>query len=189
VRIFIIFCLTTLLTSCGFHLQGEMPLAPPLHHLYLQTPDPYGQLARDLEDYLKMSHVTLVATPAEATAILVIRQDYVKQTLLSVSGTQQTRQYNLIVTVEFEVTDQHGAYMIPLQRLSESKAITVQSDQILGSSNEASLYYQQMRRALAYAIMNRIASKDITQLINQAYLAKTSSVSKKAYHKAHETHV
>ena len=41
----------------------------------------------------------------------------------------------------------------------------MQSNQILGSSNEANLFYQQMRRTLAYAIMNRIASQEVTQQI------------------------
>ena len=43
---------------------------------------------------------------------------------------------------------------------------------ILGSSNEANLFYQQMRRTLAYAIMNRIASKEVTNIVNAAFATK-----------------
>ena len=160
---FIIICL--LLASCGFHLQGEMPLAPPLKRLYLQTPDPYGYLSKSLKQYLKMSHVTLVDNPDKADSILAITNDYASQVFLSVSGTQQTRQYNLVVTVVFEITDNKGRVIVPPQTLAETKPVTIQSNQVLGSSNEVTLYYQQMRRTLAYAIMNRIASKEITRLI------------------------
>src|SRR5579863_964212 len=90
---FLIFFLTMLLTACGFHLQGEMQLAKPLHRLYLQAPDPYSYLVRNLEDYLKMSQVQLAASPKEASTILTILRDDTSQELLSVSGTQQTRQY------------------------------------------------------------------------------------------------
>ncbi|OGT41379.1 MAG: hypothetical protein A3F42_02575 [Gammaproteobacteria bacterium RIFCSPHIGHO2_12_FULL_37_34] len=167
-RIFI-FCSTLLLVSCGFHLQGEMQLASPLHRLYLQTNDPYGPLANNLREYLKISKVQLVSSPADARTILTILRDESSQELLSVSGTQQTRQYNLRVTVAFEISDAKGLTLVSPQILSETRAITIQSNQILGSSNEANLFYQQMRRHLAYAIMNRLASRDMTQQINKNF--------------------
>ncbi len=55
------------------------------------------------------------------------------------------------------------------QTLEETRSITVQSNQILGSSNEATLFYQQMRRTLAYAIMNRIASKEVTRMVTKEF--------------------
>ena len=161
-----------LLSACGFHLQGEQKLAAPLHHLYLQSPDPYGHLARDLRQYLKMSNVQLAKIPGEADTTLTILQDASSQTLLSVSGTQQTRQYLLRVTVMFEISDKNGQTIVPPQTLAEARAITIQSNQILGSSNEANLYYQQMRRRLAYAIMSRISSHDITRMIDEATAIK-----------------
>ncbi|HEX4045710.1 MAG TPA: LPS assembly lipoprotein LptE [Gammaproteobacteria bacterium] len=154
-----------LLTSCGFHLQGSMPLAPPLQQLYIQAPDPYGIFVRTIQQYCKMSKVQLVKTPAEASTVLVILQDDATEQFLSVSGTQQTRQYKLIVTVSFMINNAQGKTLVPPQTLSEERTITIQSNQILGSSNEASLFYQQMRRSLAYAVMNRIASKEVSQLV------------------------
>lgn len=160
ISLFVIF---TLLTSCGFYLQGKKELAPSLHRIYLQSSDPYGYLVRNLKESLKMSKVQLVSTPGEADTILVISQDSASQELLASNGTLQTRQYSLKVTVVFEVTDPDGRVLIGPQTLSESRPITIQSNQILGSSNEVTLYQQQMRRLLAFAIMNRLASKEITQ--------------------------
>lgn len=169
-RLIIAFVLTGfLIGGCGFHLQGEVPLAPPLKKLYIQTDDPYGSLSRDLEQNLKLSHVTLVNQPEDADTILVINSDTATQNLQSVSGTQQTRQYNLVVTVVFGVTDKHGSPLIENQTLQESRSITVQSNQILGSSNEATLYYQQMRRILADGIMSRLSSAELTNIVNQAF--------------------
>lgn len=164
---FLVMTMTLLLSACGFHPQGEMRLADPLKRMHLQTPDPYGSLARNLRDYLRMSHVKLVACN-EAQTNLVILHDDTSQELLSVSGTQQTRQYNLKVNVAFEITNKAGHTILPAQSFSETRAITVQSNQILGSSNEANLYYQQMRRSLAYAIMTRLSSLEVTDIINHA---------------------
>lgn len=160
-------CLTIFLAACGFHLQGKLQLAKPLQRVYLETNNPYGALTRALQLSFQMSHATLVATPEEAVTKLIIIQDVNSQTLISVNSTTQTRQYNLTVTVTFAISDKHGRLIFPPQTLTEARAITIQSNQILGSSNEANLYYQQMRNTLATAIMNRIASKDITAVINQ----------------------
>lgn len=176
---------TSVLIGCGFRWQGEVPLAPPLKTLYLQTDDPYGTLSRDLRENMKLSHVTLVDSIGDAHTVLNITQDNATQTLLSVSGTQQTRQYNLVVTVTFNVSDNQGNIIMNDQTLQESRAITVQSNQILGSSNEASLYYQQMRHILATAIMNRLSSTDVTKAINHAFTVKQPApVKKKKKHEA-----
>lgn len=157
-----------LLTSCGFHLQGERNLAPPLQRMMLVTNDPYGQLARTLKEYLKSSHVVLVSSAKEATTLLRILSDDASQELLSVSGSQQTRQYNLKITVLFDIADPNGRALIGPQVVAETRTLTVQSNQILGSSNEASLFYQQMRRTVAYAILNRIASREMSAQIEKA---------------------
>ncbi|HLB43096.1 MAG TPA: LPS assembly lipoprotein LptE [Gammaproteobacteria bacterium] len=169
IHIILILLPALLLSACGFHLQGKMQLASPLHRLYLQTNDPYGHLAINLRQYLKASTVRLVSLPSEANTILTILRDESSQELLSVSGTQQTRQYNLRVTVVFEISATNGLTMVSPQTLSETRTITVQSNQILGSSNEANLFYQQIRRTLALAIMTRLASKEVTQQINQSF--------------------
>jgi LPS-assembly lipoprotein len=158
-----------LLTACGFHPQGDMRLAQPLKKMYLQTPDPYGTLAHNLHDYLKMSKVILVSSSSEADTVLAVERDSNAQELLSVAGTQQTRQYKLIATVIFSVSDRKGRVILAPQTLSETRTITVQANQILGSSNEAKLYEQQMRRALAIAIMNRLASVQVTKAVNDAF--------------------
>lgn len=172
-RYLLLIFLTLILTACGFHLRGEMHFAPPLYRMYLKTPDPYGHLARNLRQYLKTSHVELVASPPDATLVLAILQDDDSEELLSVSGTDQTRQYNLKVTVVFEILDAKERVIVGPQTLTEGHTITVQSNQILGSSNEATLFYQRMRRSLAYQIIHRIASKDTTKIIMDAFSKTT----------------
>lgn len=153
------------LTSCYFHFQQSKTLAQPLHKLYIQTADPYGSLERILKQLLKASKVTLVNSPAEASSILNIIQTINTSQLLSVSSTQQTRQYKLVVTVTYEITDRKGIVLVPAESISESRITTEQSNQILGSSNEASLFYLQMRQTLARAILNRLSSKQVNRLL------------------------
>lgn len=163
--LFFLSCL--LLSSCGFHSQGAVQLTLKLHRLYLQAIDPYSELVRSVKISLKMSQVQITDSPSKADTILVILLDNTSQDLLSVSGTQQTRQYLLKATLIFKIEDQHGHTLVPPETLVESRVITVQSNQVLGTSNEVNLFYKQMRRSLAYALMNRLASIDVTAMVNK----------------------
>lgn len=156
---------TLLLVSCGFHLQGPVQVAPALHKLYFQSANPYGLLSRYLKEDLKLSNVILVNTPQAASATLHIIQEDTAQHLLSVSSTQQTRQYSLILSATFQIMDAKGRIILPSQRLNEARTITIQANQVLASSNEASLLYEGMQRALAYDIMNRLASREVSLLL------------------------
>lgn len=151
-----------LLSSCGFHQRGSITLSAPLQNLYLQAADPYGQLTRNVRLYLKMSGVHLAKTPADATAILEILSENTSEQLLNISGTQTTRQYNLILTVTYRVTDSRGNLLVSTQTATATRPLTIDANQILGGSNQAISLYQQMRQAIVYDIMSRLASREIS---------------------------
>jgi LPS-assembly lipoprotein len=151
-----------LLTSCGFHLRGSEPLAPALHHLYIQTQDPYSQLTRYLKQALKQSDVQFSETPEGASAILEITSERQVQQLLSVGGTQQTRVYSLTLTIDYQLTDPQGRPIDARQEAIETRTVTIQANQILGGSNEESNLYQQMHRAIIFTIMHRLSSAEVT---------------------------
>lgn len=159
----LLFCLT----SCGFQPRGPMTLSPPLQHLYLKASDPYGLVARNLREYLKMSGVHLSDTPTTDANVLDIIKEETGQQLVSMSGTQQTMQYTLFLRVTFQITKANGEVLILPQTVSEARTITIQSNQILGGSNEASGLYQQMRENIVYDIMNRLASRDFTAILTK----------------------
>lgn len=160
------------MTSCGYHLRGSIPLATPLYKLYLETSDPYGQLTRYLKQFLKVSGVTLVEKREDSTAVLAILHEATSQQLLGISGTQQTRQYNLILNVTFQVTDPVGKVLVPPQSITETRSFTIKSDQILAGSNEANNLYNQMRLAIVYDIMARLGSTDVTRLLMPETMSK-----------------
>lgn len=166
-NIILIICCFSLM-SCGFHLRGQSNLAPPLKRVYIQTKDPYGQLTVILKRYLKMSGVYLAADPADATTILDILSERESEQLQSVSGTQQTRQYNLILTVTFQITAPNGKAIIPPQIVSETRQLTIQANQILAGSNEEDNLYQQMRPSIVFDIMNRLSSQEMTRLFEKS---------------------
>jgi LPS-assembly lipoprotein len=184
-KIFYFLCIlgaTWLLSSCGFHLRGPVELAPPFKRLYIESHDPYSELTRNLQQYFKTSHVYLADSPQAASGIFEIIQESTSQQLLSVGGTQQTRQYNLILSVTFQVTTPQGVVLIAPQTVSESQTLTVQADQILGGSNEQNNLYHQMRRAITYTIMNRLSSRAATESVMGISKQQAVTVKKRSSH-------
>lgn len=168
-RIFIYFFLCCSLAACSFQLRNNVPLAPPLHQIYLETNDPYGSLARDIKQSLQTAHAQVAPIREEAETVLAILQDTRSNILLSVNATQQTRQYNLHLVVEFEVKDNKGNVIVPSQILTQDKPITIQANEVLGSSNELNLFYQQMQREIVNSMMYRLSSIEISALINEHF--------------------
>ncbi|MCD6039559.1 MAG: lptE [Gammaproteobacteria bacterium] len=153
------------LTSCGFHPRGPTVLSPPLQNLYLQTNDPYGQLTHNLQLYLKMAGVHLAKTQETSTSVLEILSENTSEQLLNISGTQATRQYNLILTVTYQITDNHGNILTSIQTATETRPLTINANQMLSGSNQAVSLYQQMRQAIVYDIMSRLASREISMIL------------------------
>lgn len=154
--------ISLILTSCGFHLRGETQFSAPLQHVYLQTPSPYSELTRNIQQYFKMSGITLADSPANATTVLQILSENTGQQLIGVNNTQQTRQYNLTLSVAFQITDKKGIVLSPPETLTENRTLPISSSEILSGSNQATALYQQMRRAIVFDIMNRLSSQEMT---------------------------
>jgi LPS-assembly lipoprotein len=163
IAVMLIMIITVIQTACGFHLRQPTPLAAPLQRIYIQSSDPYSQLTQNLQQSLESSGAKVVVSPDLASTILIIQREETGQQLLSVGGTQQTRQYNLILSVDFAVTDTVGRIILPSQTVTETSAITIQASQILAGSNEANNIYQKMRRAITLDIMLRLSSKAATE--------------------------
>ena len=166
-RYFFILFLTLFISSCGFHPRGSVTLSPSLQQLYIKSADPYGWLPRSLANYLSYSGVHTTTSAENADTILEIQSVTKNEQLLSVSGTQQTRQYNLILSVTFQLTDPKGQILVASQTVSESRILTVASDQILGGSNEADNLYQQMHQPILYDIVTRLTSRNVTTALEQ----------------------
>ena len=103
--------------------------------------------------------------------MLEILHEDVGQQLLSVSGTQQTRKYTLTYSVIFQVTNPQGLILSPSQTVTKNATLTVQSNQILANGNQTSLLYESMRKAVASDIINRLAGKEITTVVNKAAIS------------------
>jgi len=161
--------LVLLLSSCGFHLRGNIPLSPHIKHIYLKTESPYSELSRNIRTTFQTSNIDVVSTPDEANVTLAILSTQESQQQTNVSATQQTRQFLLTYTVIFEVQDSKGIPVSLPQTVSETRTFTIKSSETLAGSNEAMTLFQQMHSAVVFDMMTRLSSHQMTKSINEYF--------------------
>lgn len=156
------------LSACGFHRRVPTPLSPALERPYIASSAPNSSLTRSLLKNFRLAGANPVDAPQQASTVFTILDEQQSQTLLSVSPTQSSRQYRLSLSITFQITRPDGTLLVGPQTLSESRVLTMSSDQILSSSNETQVLYQQIRIALVRNIMNRLTSKEISGILTES---------------------
>ncbi|GAB4391727.1 MAG: LPS assembly lipoprotein LptE [Gammaproteobacteria bacterium] len=165
IRTIIISLVTLLLTACGFHLRGYAPLPPELNTLYVSSARPFGGLTRDVKQHLSARHITIVDRADQAPYTLAISDDTLTRTIDSVSTNTQLRQYTLSYTAQFTLLDQNQQTIAGPFSLSASRSYTGQTNQTLGSDNEALSLEKEMQRDLVVQLLYRLSASSTRQAL------------------------
>jgi len=144
-----------LLSACGFHLRGAVPLSPSMEHIYVQGGSQL--LARDLRLSLEAAGAEIADEPQAARSVLQILEEYSDRRVLSVGSDAQVQEYELAYGVRFAVVRKDGTILLPPQELLVTRDYRFDPNQVLGSSSEESLLREEMQRDLSQLILRRLA--------------------------------
>ena len=170
------FCLTILLTlliltSCGFHLRGHISIPPELKTLYLQSNTPYGDFEQTLRANLRSYNITLTDTAVKAPLTLAILNTAWQQTPGAFSTNLTTRQYTLTLTVSYQVLAHDGTVVIPTNSVTANTAFTIDSSQLLSSTDLGQQYHDNLQQDAASRLMSQLTSTNNREAID-AYFAR-----------------
>lgn len=116
---------------------------------------------RDLEpllsNQLKSYALTVNQDPAHADYWLILETDHFQQQMGSISSSTTPRQYQLFYTVKFRLQHAKSAKIIVKTQVVATRQITINSDRILGSTNEENLSKSEMRREAVALITERLS--------------------------------
>lgn len=168
------FLLTACLTACGFHLRGMMDMPRWLTHVAIINSQPSGSvLAPSLVQTLESYRLIVDDDPATAQYWIVIDQEHFQEHITSVSSSTTPRQYELNYTVSFKLTTAKGKALLDSTPVSVTRQATINSDRILGSTQEEELLKQEMIREATVQIINRI-SRESSRLNINPHVSATS---------------
>ena len=148
---------TTILASCGFHLQNAITVPPLMERTYVDAIDEYSLFYRELRQELRAAGVELVDSPEQATAILSILADRTDQRVLSVSARNVPTEYEVYYTVEYTITAGQRVLLSP-QDVTLTRDYTYDTTLVLGKAREEAMLREALVNDLVRIVLKQISS-------------------------------
>lgn len=153
------------LSACGFKLRSDQSLPPGIEQVYLTGGQENSPLKRAVVDYLRIYQIPYVGQPPDTkqqqTVALYLMRDSLDRRLLSLFPTGQVAEYELVLTVQFQV-----AYANQEPRsitFDVTREYQDDPDAILAKSRELDLVLAEMRQLAADRMIRMLPSLDNRQ--------------------------
>ena len=155
--------LLSLLNACGWHLRGSGMSNSAPEAIYLDASAPHGAFASTLRQRLQTAGTTLLDQQQDAPLRLVIGDETLLRRTASVSTDALASEYELLLSVEYRLTDESGTNLIPLAKAQTSGSYSFNRNAVIATAEEERLILAEMRRTLANTILRRLQFIDRTQ--------------------------
>ncbi len=146
----------TMLSACGFHLRGHYSLPAHLQTMELQSADPYAAITRQISKRLKQGGITLVPSADERTPRLILGEETLERSNLSLYTDGQVAEYRLLYKL--------NATLILPDEAPQALSLQVQRDyqddpsEALAKRRELELLLDEMRQQIANQLIIKLAS-------------------------------
>lgn len=144
---------SVLLSSCGFHLRGDLPLSH-FPAMYIQS-QRHSELAALLSERLTHNKVELLQSYQQSAPMLQLIDDTLERRTLSLFPNGQVAEYELIYKVRYALTMPDGEpqqYQFELFRDYQDDP-----NQALAKAKELELMLGELRQQAANRIMRQLA--------------------------------
>ncbi|MDH4570540.1 hypothetical protein E8E95_28010 [Pseudomonas sp. BN414] len=152
--------LTVLLSACGFQLRGTGDAQFALDELDVTARNQYGQTIKEMREALESNGVNVHAG-APYTLVLA-REDESQRTASYTSGARSA-EYELTKTLQYEIRGNNDLLLMN-DKLTVQKYYVFDSNNLIGSDQEAAQLRQEMRQEMVQQMLMRL------QLITPAQL-------------------
>lgn len=153
-RLFLSALPAALLAGCGFQLRREGGI--PFASLYVDPPSGSAVAQRVLALLKSGKNTQLVATAAEAAAVLKISKEERTKTILSLSGAGRVTEYRLGLNVNYALTVKGDSSPGATEGIELTRDITYDDSVVLAKSAEEGLLYRDMEEDTARRIIRRL---------------------------------
>src|SRR5882757_1475549 len=149
--------LLSLLTACGFHLQGRTPLPESMKSAYVQATDMQTDFAQSLRKALLTSGARPPTEKRTASSIVNILKDDVVRRTLSVSAQNKPNEYEITYNVRFSVTSGDQELLAP-QEITATRSYSFDETKLLAKEHEEAILRQAMAHDLADRVIRQLSS-------------------------------
>ena len=151
----IIIVTALLLLGCGFQLQNSANVVGKLETLYIQTTDPYTVFYQTIKRKLVDNGVEITTERADAEFVLTIHADESDQRILSVSGRNTPREYEVYYLVKWSLTKGNQIIIQPTTN-NRFQDYTFDQRQLLGKSTESRIIQESLAEDIVQMILVKL---------------------------------
>ncbi len=144
------------LAACGFQLRGAADLPEPMSRTHVSQPDPASSFARHLERQLRANGVEVTDTADDNAAVLEISTARMNRRPLTISGTAQVREYELVFTVVYRLVDARGEELIAPDTITLARSYSFDEQQILAATREEEFLRDDLSEAMVGQLLRRL---------------------------------
>ena len=156
-RKFGLFLIVLLITSCGFQLRVAKNLPIEMNRTYISTEDEYSIFYRQLKKGLYERGVEVVESPVDATAVFNILQEDTGQRVLSVSGRNVVREYEVFYRIFYSIQTKDKLIKSQQEEIL-TRDYTYDETLVLGKEREENLLREAIADDLVRIILMQLAS-------------------------------
>lgn len=146
-----------LLSGCGFHLRGALPLPEVMERTYVAGGDG-SELYYEMENALLNAGAEVVASTEEASAVLTLHSQRLARRVLSVDTEGRAAEYELALLVLFSLREQTGRVLADRQRISVVRDFSFDPDNVLAKDDEEAVLRREMIRFAVAQMMRQAQS-------------------------------
>ena len=144
------------LAGCGFQLRGSANL--PFDTVFVNTAV-NSPLGNEIKRNIRAGTATAVIDdPKAAAAQFQLLSEVRGKEILSYNSAGRVREYRLLYTVRFQVTDGKGRDFIPATTIALRREISFNESAILANDAEEGLMYRDMQSDVVQQILRRMAA-------------------------------
>lgn len=166
IHLTILFLLSGVIASCGFHLRGNQDLSAVLPEVQLQGVNKHSESGRELIQALMTAKVNVLD---ESDTVMTITQNSISKRVLSLDIAGRANQYELRYQLSFSLTkkvpvenSEQGKNkpqyidLIPAQNISEKREYLFDADLVLAKTDEETRLNNDMRQAAILQLLRRL---------------------------------
>ncbi|CAM3449445.1 LPS assembly lipoprotein LptE [Parendozoicomonas haliclonae] len=150
---FLVVMLAVMVSACGFQLRGTVNVASDLKHLSIEGGE--RDFQRLLMHRLEQAGIAITDSAPYKVEILSLTDD---EMLASTSGGNIVTDYELTVTLNWQLESESGEVLLPAQKLTQQGVYQRFINEYNASQNAREQTMEELQQNLAMALTRRIAA-------------------------------
>lgn len=155
-KVLIIIC-AVFLFSCGYHLRGSVNVPDEMRRVYVQNASP--DLHSAFGNVLQYSEGAMVNSLSEAGMVVNVLDERMNRRAISLSGTGKANEFELHYLLDYQLLDDQGGALTPVESIDLIRNYFNQQDQVIGKANEEQVIREEMYRQAVQAIVRKAQVK------------------------------